>query len=97
MNEQNDLILTIQGVVYRQSEMDTPARMRAFNNLVILDSEAVKLDDRRIDTKIRKDGWTNIFINLMNSDSFPEQAEEEKTEEEEGDIEETSAFPPEED
>ena len=38
-----------------------------------------------------------IFINLMNSDSFPEQAEEEKTEEEEGSIEETSSFPPEED
>ena len=97
MNEQNDIILTIQGVVYRQREMDTPARMRAFNNLVILDSEAGKLDDRRIDTQIRRDGWTNIFINLMNSDSFPEQAEEEKTEEEEGSIEETSSFPPEED
>lgn len=100
MNEQNDLILTLQGVVYRQSEMDTPARMRAFNNLIILESEAVKLDDRRIDTQIRREGWINIFINLMNSDSFPEQSEEEKTEKEEeaeGEIEETSAFPPEED
>ena len=48
MNEENDIILTIQGVVYRQSEMDTPARLRAFNNLIVLESEAVKLDDRRI-------------------------------------------------
>jgi|TARA_R100000152_G_scaffold20723_2_gene15602 hypothetical protein len=93
MNEENDIILTIQGVVYRQSEMDTPARLRAFNNLIVLESEAVKLDDRRIDTHIRKEGWTNVFISLMNGEE-PQQEEEEEAE---VDIEETDAFPPEED
>ena len=92
MNEENDIILTIQGVVYRQSEMDTPARLRAFNNLIVLESEAVKLDDRRIDTHIRREGWTNVFISLMNEEE-PQQQEEEA----EVDIEETDAFPPEED
>ncbi len=93
MNEENDIILTIQGVVYRQSEMDTPARLRAFNNLIVLESEAVKLDDRRIDTHIRREGWTNVFISLMNEEE-PQQQEEEEAE---VDIEETDAFPPEED
>ena len=93
MNEENDIILTIQGVVYRQSEMDTPARLRAFNNLIVLESEAVKLDDRRIDTHIRREGWTNVSISLMNEEE-PQQQEEEEAE---VDIEETDAFPPEED
>tara|TARA_Y100001938_G_scaffold140074_1_gene207785 strand:- start:582 stop:866 length:285 start_codon:yes stop_codon:yes gene_type:complete len=94
MNEENDIILTIQGVVYRQSEMDTPARLRAFNNLIVLESEAVKLDDRRIDTHIRKEGWTNVFIGLMNGEEPQQQQEEEEAE---VDIEETDAFPLEED
>ena len=97
MNEENDIILTIQGVVYRQSEMDTPARLRAFNNLIVLESEAVKLDDRRIDTHIRKEGWTNVFIGLMNESSTNEEEPQQQEEEAEVDIEETDAFHPEED
>ena len=91
--EDNRISVVIQDVQFFQDEMDTNAELRAFNNIVMLDSESIKLDDRRIDTQIRRKGWANILVQLRN-DSENDSVTEEK---ENADIEETDAFPPEED
>ena len=91
--EDNRISVVIQDVQFFQDEMDTSAELRAFNNIVMLDSESIKLDDRRIDTQIRRNGWANILVQLRN-DSENDSVTEEK---ENADIEETDAFPPEED
>tara|TARA_Y100000296_G_C5168360_1_gene255957 strand:- start:711 stop:974 length:264 start_codon:yes stop_codon:yes gene_type:complete len=78
--EEQKISLTIQDVSYSQDEMDTPARLRAFNNIVGLQTESVQLDDRRIDNQIRTNGWINIFIQLMNEPEPVEVVEENTTE-----------------
>jgi hypothetical protein len=81
-SQDNRISVVIQGVEFFQDEMDTNAKLRAFNNVVMLDSESIKLDDRRIDTQIRRNGWADILVQLINGPAPVETDDEvEQTEE----------------
>jgi len=84
---ENRISILHQGVEIFQDELDSSASVRAFNNVVMLDSEAVKLDDRRIDTQIRRNGWADILRQLHAP--MPESSEDSEVEETE-EVEETT-------